>query len=595
MVATTQEPRVHGVQQHGYRGRVRSGCLTCRSRKVKCDEIRPVCNNCERLERRCVYKPRRSQQPSATVPSPGNAPLNESAQGPGARRSPEADSVSETYPSPLFEEQTCVLRETSRLDGATNVSPGAVRDPFLSPDSSIVDVTTRLENALRRRNEMSTTANDTEFDAASPSTLISRDIELTTTMDLLTSREAALQPSLSFFVEAVDCPSITPYDSVNWRRMKLDVVDLGMSNPAVASAIIAVSTLYKGQLYGLPLSQALALYHSSKSACEELLNDKTQDFGATLAATFLLCLFEYFHYETAPFLKEPSEVFIKRLETWAQHKSTHSELSSRIILWLRLLHATTIRGGGMGLISDSVCSLFPRCKARIPNLSSPSNRHLDVSTHLYAMLSTPIFDFYFQLQMISGEIAKLSHYHRSRTTGMDQEEIVQQITRIKSRLRALWEGRSATQCQTSEDLRSHFALKIASPIITLIGVCTAAYHAEFVEMDRILGDPVSDSRDSKQAMRGIREIIHGDWNAYDGGKLNPGYLRPLFLCAIECMDRDESQWAVERLEQIKNPICRSDFFASFAKALSDAQLRKERRITSKYFCIWYFGVEPPFM
>jgi hypothetical protein len=61
------------------------------------------------------------------------------------------------------------------------------------------------------------------------------------------------------------------------------------------------------------------------------------------------------------------------------------------------------------------------------------------------------------------------------------------------------------------------------------------------------------------------------------------------------MDRDESQWAVERLEQIKNPICRSDFFASFAKALSDAQLRKERRITSKYFCIWYFGVEPPFM
>jgi hypothetical protein len=114
-------------------------------------------------------------------------------------------------------------------------------------------------------------------------------------------------------------------------------------------------------------------------------------------------------------------------------------------------------------------------------------------------------------------------------------------------------------------------------------------------MNRITGDPLSGSRDSKEAMHRIREVIEGDWNAYDGGKLNSGYLRPLFLCSIECMDRDENQWAVEKLEQIKNPICRSDFFAAFGKALSDAQLERDRRVTSKYYCIRHFGVPPPFL
>lgn len=84
----------------------------------------------------------------------------------------------------------------------------------------------------------------------------------------------------------------------------------------------------------------------------------------------------------------------------------------------------------------------------------------------------------------------------------------------------------------------------------------AVYYAEFVEADRLVGDQVSESIDSKHAMRRIPEIVDSDWNAYNRGKLNSGYLCPLFLYAIECMDRDENQWAVERLEQIKNPIFR---------------------------------------
>lgn len=35
--------------------RCSAGCLTCRKRKVKCDELRPSCAKCQRLQRPCVW------------------------------------------------------------------------------------------------------------------------------------------------------------------------------------------------------------------------------------------------------------------------------------------------------------------------------------------------------------------------------------------------------------------------------------------------------------------------------------------------------------------------------------------------------------
>ena len=40
--------------------RSRTGCWTCRTRKVKCDEGRPVCGQCSRLGHVCDYSPRLS-------------------------------------------------------------------------------------------------------------------------------------------------------------------------------------------------------------------------------------------------------------------------------------------------------------------------------------------------------------------------------------------------------------------------------------------------------------------------------------------------------------------------------------------------------
>lgn len=48
--------------------RTRTGCLTCRKRRIKCDERKPSCFNCERLKKVCLgYENLSNLQPRKRV------------------------------------------------------------------------------------------------------------------------------------------------------------------------------------------------------------------------------------------------------------------------------------------------------------------------------------------------------------------------------------------------------------------------------------------------------------------------------------------------------------------------------------------------
>ncbi|KFA54471.1 hypothetical protein S40293_07997 [Stachybotrys chartarum IBT 40293] len=52
--------------------KVRGGCLTCKTRKVRCGLERPICLNCERLCRSCTYSD--TKQDESTYDSPSSQP-----------------------------------------------------------------------------------------------------------------------------------------------------------------------------------------------------------------------------------------------------------------------------------------------------------------------------------------------------------------------------------------------------------------------------------------------------------------------------------------------------------------------------------------
>ncbi|KAL5120229.1 hypothetical protein ACEQ8H_001787 [Pleosporales sp. CAS-2024a] len=57
--------------------RTKTGCLTCRKRRIKCDEAHPVCRNCQKSKRECLgYDPIFKQQPGPAQiqPAPNAAP-----------------------------------------------------------------------------------------------------------------------------------------------------------------------------------------------------------------------------------------------------------------------------------------------------------------------------------------------------------------------------------------------------------------------------------------------------------------------------------------------------------------------------------------
>lgn len=60
--------------------RTRSGCFTCRSRRIKCDEGRPVCDRCRKGSRDCVYPPH-----TTASTSKAGARSRSKSKGPGPR------------------------------------------------------------------------------------------------------------------------------------------------------------------------------------------------------------------------------------------------------------------------------------------------------------------------------------------------------------------------------------------------------------------------------------------------------------------------------------------------------------------------------
>jgi hypothetical protein len=396
-----------------------------------------------------------------------------------------------------------------------------------------------------QENDQNTTESPSRFE------LTSQHILLTLAMDLGPS-EISTQSSYSYFIEKVECPILSPFDSPNWRRIKMRFAQLGFQETSVGTAILAVQSLYRAQADRLPMSQAMSLYQAAATEFESISVNNIVDFNIVLVVFFLISLAVMtLPNEDKSAFDGLDGRFVKRLETWIL-TNDRSPISLRIGAYLQFLDTATKRAGNPGLLPEPVSSLLQRHVMHPPSLSSLEGDLNSVNV-LYDTVSTPIFDFYLELQKISNRVADLSHYRRSRITPTDQAEVTEISNCLKTQMSSLWEARPGPLRLLPSELRDHLSHMIADPLIALAGVCIAAYLAEVVALGRTLGDPPFASPEAIQAMNQIRDIIEGDWNASSGGALNPGYLRPLFVYAIESLSKEETLWAVNQLRQIRSP------------------------------------------
>ncbi|KAF2032020.1 hypothetical protein EK21DRAFT_62027 [Setomelanomma holmii] len=82
--------------------RTKTGCLTCRKRRIKCDEAHPSCRNCQKSKRECLgYDPIFKQQPGPAQiqPAPNSGPAPHSTT-PVPAPAPPASSTYSQSPVP---------------------------------------------------------------------------------------------------------------------------------------------------------------------------------------------------------------------------------------------------------------------------------------------------------------------------------------------------------------------------------------------------------------------------------------------------------------------------------------------------------------
>ncbi|OJI90023.1 hypothetical protein ASPTUDRAFT_209838 [Aspergillus tubingensis CBS 134.48] len=89
--------------------RSRNGCQSCRSRRTKCDERKPICGTCARLEKICEYARSAFKFQIATVDDPKPSPKQLASATTSNVSSEETRSIQETSAIPT-EDQTLAVR-----------------------------------------------------------------------------------------------------------------------------------------------------------------------------------------------------------------------------------------------------------------------------------------------------------------------------------------------------------------------------------------------------------------------------------------------------------------------------------------------------
>lgn len=120
--------------------RTRSGCFTCRARRIKCDESRPICERCRKGSRDCVYpSPNAPSSKAARVAAKSRSARPPSSQGSESSGKPEFDHVSPL--EPIIDEDADHTETGSHLSstsGANSYRPDLYRtqsDPSLQKRS----------------------------------------------------------------------------------------------------------------------------------------------------------------------------------------------------------------------------------------------------------------------------------------------------------------------------------------------------------------------------------------------------------------------------------------------------------------------------
>ncbi|KAJ5503761.1 hypothetical protein N7463_006635 [Penicillium fimorum] len=539
-----------------YGPRSRNGCLTCKRRKVRCNERRPRCYHCQRLNLVCDWKtnePQQSPLQNDADPFKSNVTLevNQLSQGPQM-----FDFQSMTAPTEGFSMfQNVYFPDFGDFTTLGNTSYDQTRSSDAdSPDSS---------KPQRQSPQQSPTAN----------------------LEVENSLHLHLPPILDPVENGPRCAS---------ARELLE--SMAASSPMLRSSIAAFEAIQSGS------AGAIADYQQHYDNAATELSQKFEkaaggiiisnnELRYVLATIFFLT---YINFLTARLDLAYLNLGKAHNALQASERGALGSTELRIISWIRLLDARAASAGGEGVLVNDTSGIYtctsPQTSASPSSTPQSTSSATNPGAHevIYDLLCQPGIAFFMEVQTITGRITRIAHNHRSRGSVEDETEVMAIAADILSDLSSLYDRRPPlTDHAVAGSIGNDtLAEPLASTIVRSFQTYMANFYACYIHLHRVAHRHLVRSKAAVTALSKIKEIVHCMVNNNESIPVN--MLWPLFLWGTEEDDYDEFQWILHTIRGLQHVFTNATMTADVLQETQRRQREGGKRVDIRSVCLELF-------
>ncbi|KAJ5266285.1 hypothetical protein N7524_007303 [Penicillium chrysogenum] len=595
-------PKARGAGRSGPRRR--TGCLTCRARKVRCDEGKPGCSNCDRLRLQCLYKPPTapgvgwgsSTRPSNNITASPNNPADIDSSGPSAAvatasRSPDINFFStvlradghHTISTPtttlgqLPTDQDSYLSEfdmlgfmggvtsdleQKHLDLTTGLSMAFTASPALRslPATLIPGMDEGYFSADRRipftPDTSPSLVDRTSIDSADvPTTRGSlSDAGGTSYEDQLLQHFLTIDPPAALFAPV----------NIEWKYMRPALLAHARDSSPLLNAVYCYADVHKAMTEGKKWHWAPTFYRLSSSEIQACIHGEVTE--STLikifAAVFLLMISEILSSPeicTGTSYIHSGYLILQRFHNRTRH---WTGLGHLLVSWVSLLDVKSLIAGRdgdplteLGNIPehrlDTQNSQTPHTKAPTDNCKEASieDPFLSPNYLIYESIVGPALRFFVQAQQVVRRIVCIDLHHRSRGTLTDEFEVLQLAHKVGADLETLWHRRPPVidVYGRPEALTDILCAPVASEICRTFRQYVANFLANFIYLHRVAFAIYPRTDRVNGAIDQIIQLATVDSTGRD--HLPVSFLWPLFVAGLEGTD-DQRKWIVHEIQRM---------------------------------------------
>ncbi|KAH1438002.1 hypothetical protein KXX32_009600 [Aspergillus fumigatus] len=586
-------PSARGLGRSGPRRR--SGCLTCRARKVRCDEAKPICANCTRLRLGCVYKtivpaavPRQANGPTASVT--GNPTAN-------AFQRPDASYFStvlrpdgqQAYRPP----QASNASQLRSVDNAAT-SPG----PF-DMLGFMSEITSELERKhLDLTNGLSEFTSSTSCKASNDTANVPHTDRSMSCDSCFHSKGTQSQPPateglwpetgaayeehlLASFLSSE--PPATIFGPVNleWKYVREVIVAQSHDFRPLRNSIYCFSEVHKAIKDGVQPNSAWT-YHQQAS-----LEGQSYIFGQVdeptlvkvFTTVFLLMLSESL---SSPELGRHGNSFLHSayllLQRFHDQIQSWTGFGRLVVSWVSLLDVKSLIAGRDGDPLIELGSLAEPSTTQNES-SSPVSGQSSFSSGImdcrpvdkrvaddyllskpgyliYDAIVGPAFRFFVQAQQIVRRIVCIDLHHRSRGTLGDEFEVLQIAHRVGADLETLWNCRPPVLdvYDRPEELLDSLSQSAADEVCRTFRQYVANFLAIFIYLHRVAFAIYPRTDRVNRAVDQIIQLATAE-SASTQHHLPVSFFWPLFIAGLEGT-LTQRRWIVQEMQRMV--ACGSD-------------------------------------